>query len=124
MLEGSQKYRVLFLISLVAGGFRVYAPSKLIVSNDTAATAANLKKEVQLSLPPGFRGLPDRVPVRYGLVHNHVRIAQTGEQGAIVACRLSDSWAPLFLASPNLFATGHHERFGILQTFSPTTTIH
>ncbi len=34
---------VLFLISLVAGGFgEAYAPSKLIVSNDAAATAANL----------------------------------------------------------------------------------
>jgi hypothetical protein len=34
---------VLFLISLVAGGFgEAYAPSKLIVSNDAAATVANL----------------------------------------------------------------------------------
>lgn len=35
---------VLFLISLVAGGFgEAYVPSKLIVSGDAAATAANLK---------------------------------------------------------------------------------
>lgn len=35
---------VLFLISMVAGGFgEAYVPSKLIVSNDAAATAANLR---------------------------------------------------------------------------------
>ena len=35
---------VLLLISLVAGGFgEAYAPSRLIVAADAAATAANLK---------------------------------------------------------------------------------
>src|SRR5439155_17887673 len=35
---------VLFLVSLVAGGFgEAYIPSKLIVSGDAAATVANLK---------------------------------------------------------------------------------
>lgn len=43
-----QKYArvagILFLISLVAGGFgEAYVPSKLIVSGDAAATAANLR---------------------------------------------------------------------------------
>src|SRR2546423_1033027 len=36
---------LLFLISLVAGGFgEAYVPSRLIVSGDAAATAANIKK--------------------------------------------------------------------------------
>src|SRR5438067_3203400 len=35
---------VLFLISMVAGGFgEAYVPSKLIVSGDAAATVANIK---------------------------------------------------------------------------------
>src|SRR6266404_6155563 len=35
---------VLFLLSMVAGGFgEAYVPSKLIVSTDAAATAANIK---------------------------------------------------------------------------------
>ena len=35
---------VLFLVSLVAGGFgEAYAPSKLIVSGDATATAANIR---------------------------------------------------------------------------------
>src|SRR5882724_11963891 len=43
-----QKYAriagVLFLVSLVAGGFgEAYVPSKLIVSGDAAATVANLR---------------------------------------------------------------------------------
>jgi len=35
---------VLFLVSLVAGGFgEAYAPSKIIVSGDAVATAANIR---------------------------------------------------------------------------------
>lgn len=46
--DSAQKYArvagVLFLISLLAGAFgEMYVPSKLIVSTDAAATAANLK---------------------------------------------------------------------------------
>lgn len=38
---------VLFLLSLVAGGFgEAYVPSKLVVSTDAAATAANIRNSI------------------------------------------------------------------------------
>jgi hypothetical protein len=47
---------VLFLVSLVAGGFgEAYAPSKIIVSGDAAATAANIRN-FQFIYRLGFAG--------------------------------------------------------------------
>jgi Domain of unknown function (DUF4386) len=42
--ESAPGLRILFLLSLVAGGFgEAYVPSKLMVCSDAAATAANIK---------------------------------------------------------------------------------
>ena len=93
---------VLFLVSMVAGGFgEAYVPSKLIVGADAAATAANIKN-FDFLYRLGFASFLIESLCDITLVADLVRVAQARQQTAIFAGRVLRAWlAPRFSPLPS-----------------------
>lgn len=113
---------VLFLLSLVAGGFgEAYVPSKLIVSGDAAATAANIRNFVFL-YRMGFAGFLSEslsditlVLIMYALLKPVSKeLSLLAAFFGLVGTALF-AFAELFYFAPLLIMDGA----GYLKTFSP-----
>src|SRR5882724_7913059 len=112
---------VLFLLSMVAGGFgEAYIPSKLIVSGDAAATVANLKN-FDFLYRLGFAGfmVESLCDVTLALIL-YALLKPVGKELSLLAAffglmaTATFAFAELFYFAPVVIMRG-----GYLQTFSP-----
>src|SRR5437764_7983350 len=93
---------VLFLVSLVAGGFgEAYVPSKIIVSGDAAATAANIRN-FDFLYRLGFAGFLIESLPRY---FDPKRERKETSAGAAIAFRLA-----FMTCGARLFVLSHAAR--------------
>ena len=121
-----QKYAriagVLFLVSLVAGGFgEAYVPSKLIVSGDAAATVANLRN-FEFLYRLGFAAflMESLCDIALALIFYALLKPVSKELSLLAAffgliATATFAFAELFYFAPLLITSGG----GYLQTFSP-----
>src|SRR5437870_10495722 len=113
---------VLFLLSLVAGGFgEAYIPSKLMVAGDAAATAANIKN-FDFLYRLGFAGflIESLCDITLGLIL-YVLLKPVSKELSLLAAFFGlmgtalFACAELFYFAPPLIMGGA----GYLKTFSP-----
>ena len=114
---------VLFLLSLVAGGFgEAYVPSKLIVSGDAAATAANIRNS-DLLYRLGFAAflIESLCDITLALIL-YALLKPVSKELSLLAAFFGlmgtalFAFAELFYFAPQLIMRGSA---GYLQTFSP-----
>ena len=98
---------VLFLVSLVAGGFgEAYVPSKIIVSGDAAATAANIRN-FEFLYRLGFAGflIESLCDITLVLIMYALLKPVSRELSLLAALGW---WAPLFSPSPSYSILRRH----------------